>query len=905
MNIKKVAKISGAVIGGIVLLILIIFLFLLGPTVKLIAQTIGPKALGTPLTINRLKISPGKGTIHLSDFAIANPASFGKSNAVSLASLDISIDMGSIFTKTVVVHEVSLNSPHFVYEQSMASDNISEFIRNIEEFTGYDPEAPVEEKPKKEKTPKKDQHPKIVIVEALTINDMQAHMANTDDSLLDMTAGFDRLHISMTNGTVLLDDLYISNPGRLETPNLFELDELAIHLEPGSVYSSNFTVKAVQITKPHAFIEHNPTTDTAWEFLKIADSIITKIPTNAPKSLITNETAVAETDELTESKKELILESITIDDMRLNVVNTADPKQNVYLGMEKLSVSPVKGRVQLDYLHFTNPARLTTPDLFALEQLSVALNPESLKTETVVVDDITLTRPYAMLELHQEVNTVSELMQIAIGFMERVPQYPIPQLPASPPTEEPVAVVKSTEETAPPIALHNLLVDDIRINFLDTTPTNKTTHAPITLAGIEAIQLSLTEGKLQINNIYAPNAEGFTASNLFHLASIDVDIEPESLFSDQVVIQKVFVHSPDINLEQTEESGNVVALQTPLMKMVPPAGDKPEGKPPVAAHESKEDQQPVPMAEQPLVLHQLIVTNLSVSLKLPVATNATGGVIGLGMVDVKKINPMDKLSLNKLNPLAGGEDPGDDPEADPDAPLTMIAFDQLSVEPLKGLLYIDGMHISNPPGFSRRDLVSMQEFRIDLDPDTLTSGNLLIEDILIAKPRVRYERQITSDNIKALQMEIEQAVVRRGEQIDKAVPEKPEETSGAADEQKVIIEHVLIDSGVVQAKLSALPALTVPLPKIELRDIGKEKGGASVEEASKQVFDTFYDSMIGAVGGATGFAGDALKGVGTLGADALGGVTKGVVGETEKVIENVKQGRKKRRGVTGKRSALQ
>jgi len=282
IKLKKILKILLGVIGALVLLLVLTVLFWLGPTVKLIAKTIGPRALGTEVHIDRLSINPVKGVIRLSDFAIKNPDVFGQTNAVSLESLDISVDMASLFSPTIIVHKVEINSPYFIYEQDLQSDNISEFIANVQAFAGIDPEAPP--KARKEKQTSKNP-PKMVIVEQLAINDVQIYLANTYDDKLDMGIGLDSLTVSMTNGHTRLDNFYVKNPGRFQSPNLFTLDGIDIQMEPGSVFTTNIHFQSVKILNPHAFIEHNPETDTVGEFLKIANSLVAKIPTNQPTAL--------------------------------------------------------------------------------------------------------------------------------------------------------------------------------------------------------------------------------------------------------------------------------------------------------------------------------------------------------------------------------------------------------------------------------------------------------------------------------------------------------------------------------------------------------------------------------------------------------------------------------------------
>lgn len=944
MKGKKILKISLGVLGSLVLLILIVFFFFLGPTVKFIAQTIGSNALGTPLSIEKLSISPTKGVIHLTDFTVANHDIFGQSNAVSLASLDIEVDVSSLFSSTVVVHRVDINSPHFVYEQSDISDNISEFVLKVQEFAGIDPNAPPpppdpkkleKKRKKKEKKARKKatKPPKILIVESLAINDVLISFVSTKDELLNFGAGFESFSVSMTNGNVQLDNLYVSNPGRLATENLFHLEEATLEMVPGSIYSSNITINAVGIKNPHIFIEHNPETDTVGEFLKIASGLATKIPTN--KASATNDVILAETTVPTAPPPNLALESLILENLRLNLINTAAPELNMAIGLERLNVALERGDIRLDNLYIGNPESLQTPHLFLLEQFAVQLRPGSHIEETVVIEEVQINHPHVTLELHEDENTVVEVLKIAKGYTDRIPTYQLPELPPpAEPKQEPLAAEPATNR--PPVELYNLAIDDIQIQLLNTTDTNRPATDPSVLFGIREVAFNFFDGQLGVRDIMIPNADGFTTSNLFHLANIDVKIQPDSINSPQFIIDEIFVDSPKVNLEQTEESGNVAVLQTELMKFAPDPSEiptLPSTDPEVTAETalSTSTNPPVALADQPVVLHQLVVTNFAVNLKFPVNTNDTEEAkFGFEMSD---LNPMDAVS--KLNPneeSSDGEAP-EETEVDPDSAMTILAFELLSLEPLKGLLYVNNMRISNPPNFSRRNLIQLDQFRLDLDPDTLQSDTLLIEDVQISKPSIRYERQIRTDNIKALQAEIEQAAVRRGEQMGteaqtnqmasaevstnqmanaEGSTNQVEIAETADGGQKVIIEHLLIHDGIVRAKLSALPAMPIPLPTIEREGMGKEEGGTSLADASTEVFNILYDSIIGAVGNATGLAGDTLKGAGALTFDAMGNIFGGigdgisnVAGDvkdgTQEIVEEVKEKRKKSSGAGGRR----
>ncbi|MEI6891620.1 MAG: hypothetical protein V5783_05555 [Pontiella sp.] len=890
MKLKKILKILFGATVLLIVLVTLTVLFWLGPTVKLIAQNIGTKALGTPLTIHSLSINPRKGTFHLSNFAIANPNTFGQSNAVSLASLDIALDMGSLFSQTVVVHQVTINSPHFIYEQSSATDNLNEFILSIQEFIGHDPSAPAnppdpkQEEIKRRKAAEKaeknqDKIPKVIVVESLVLNDVKFHLANTDHKQLDLEMGFKQLSVSMTNGVVQLDQLYISNPGRLETPNLFSLEQFSLLLEPEGIYSGPLNIHAIHLRKPHVFVEYNPETDTLGEFLKIAETLLAKLPTNRLETAATHERTRLEGAPEPDAApaKEIILGPITIEDIQFHVVNIGDPDLSVHFGLNQLVVSLEDGSLQLDHLYFTNPKRLNTPNLFSLEGIHVDFDPDSLGAETLVFKDIQIKQPYAFLELNPDANTLSAFIEIANGFIDRIPTYPIPEMPEL--AARPESTTAPASPAAPPFELHNLLVDDLQVQLLDSTATNSTATEPHVIAQIDEILIKLVEGNLQINNITIPNVKGFLATNLFHLAHIGIEIQPASIFSDQIIIDHIFIDSPKLNLEQTEESGNVAALQHQFLPFIPSPSDQPE----VVQKETVESEMksnPIPLSEQPIVLHQLVVTNLTVHLKLPVSS--TNENFSLMKDTLGILKPMERLaSLNKLNPLASQENDAEE-EIDPNAPMELLVLNWLSLEPLKGLLQMKGLHISNPPTFSKRDLINLEELRLEVQLDSLQTDTLVIQDILISRPRIRYERKIKSDNIKALQKEIEQVIVRRDE-----IHPQSEKDSDAQEGQKVIIEHILITKGLVSAKLSALPAIPLPLPDIEMNDIGKKDGGTSISEASSTVFNTFYEALISSIGNATGFAGDTVKNIGSFGLGALGDLASGITNSIGKVTDKI------------------
>jgi len=845
MKAKKVVGISFGVLGALVLLLACVVLFWLGPTIKWVAEMIGPKALGTSLTIDKLSINPRKGTVILSGFAIANQVSFGNSNAVALANLDIAIEMASLFSSTVTVQQIRIDSPHFVFEHSSASDNIAEFIESVQDFIGYDPNAPPEPKSKqdKAKTAKDPNKPsKIVIIQYLEINDVQFLLANTDDPQLDVVIGLEQLSVSMTNGMIRLKNLHADNPGRLSSKDLFTLDSVDITLDPATIYSAPLSILDIQIRNPHCYIEWAEDASSGSELLNIAESTMSRvsawpIPKKPDASM---ETQAIEAPPEKEPPPPPDLHKLNISDFQFHLINSVDPKLSIQAELDTLDIDLSEGSIKFGRFTISNPGRLATPALFTLAGINVQLDPASLYSPPLSILDVQVRKPYVFLETNPETDTVAELVKVVETILDRLSKNTASTAaatPASPPETK----------TPPSLELHALRVDDIQLMLLDSTPTNAPAE-PAMLAGIANISIQFEEGSLQVTDVSIRNPAGFTDTNLFHLGRIDVDIDPESFFSDQVAINRIFIDSPEINIERTGTTGNLTELQKLLISFVP---------------ESGATNAPASLAELPVALEILLVTNLAINAILPPLDVASTNEPATG--------PLGSFELEKLNPMAYMDRESD---AAPEE-ITLLAFDLLSVEPLKGVIKINNLQIGNPPGFANKHLAELQYFQLSLDPGTLLSDTLLIEEILVEEPSIAYERKIRTDNIKALQQIIGNAMVQREKAMDVAMEEHD---LAEPEGQKVIIEHLLVKDGTVRAKISALPTAPVPLPTIEMTDIGKEEGGASLGEASTKIFSAFYDAVIGVVANATGVAGDALKGMGNFTLDALGNVT-GTLGE--------------------------
>ena len=206
-----------------------------------------------------------------------------------------------------------------------------------------------------------------------------------------------------------------------------------------------------------------------------------------------------------------------------------------------------------------------------------------------------------------------------------------------------------------------------------------------------------------------------------------------------------------------------------------------------------------------------------------------------------------------------------------------VTLDEVEVEPTSGKGVLRGLTVGNPEGFETPSAFELGAISIDLDTGTITSDTVVVREIVIDKPSVTYELTGDGSNIDVIQKNVDAYMARHGLAQGGEAQEEPD------GGPKLIVENLYVRDGTVSVSAAILKgeSLTAPLPDIHLKDIGKDKGGASPGEVAERVMTSLSDGAAKAVGRlGVGNTLDSLE-------QALGGVTQGVaasVGEATKSI---------------------
>ena len=192
---------------------------------------------------------------------------------------------------------------------------------------------------------------------------------------------------------------------------------------------------------------------------------------------------------------------------------------------------------------------------------------------------------------------------------------------------------------------------------------------------------------------------------------------------------------------------------------------------------------------------------------------------------------------------------------------TKVVLDRSVVSPLSGHGTLHGLVVGNPKGWSDGNLCSLGKIHIDVAPFSILGDHIIVNEIVIEAPEFNYETKLIASNVNDLLKNIEAAM---GGGKDAA----PTATSKSGQPIKFEVKKFRLQSGKVRLGVAGAAGLTLPMPDIELNDLGTKEGGITPDQLVFAVMKSVTSSVISATAKAAGQIGA------TGGAAAVEGVKK-------------------------------
>jgi len=165
-----------------------------------------------------------------------------------------------------------------------------------------------------------------------------------------------------------------------------------------------------------------------------------------------------------------------------------------------------------------------------------------------------------------------------------------------------------------------------------------------------------------------------------------------------------------------------------------------------------------------------------------------------------------------------------------------VTVDSVSVSPLSGSGSLSGLSIDNPEGFNSDYAFQLAEVSIALDTGSVFEDVVVVDSVTIVQPQITYETRITTDNIRAIINNVSSSSTGSSD-------------SGAASSESGGRQIVIREFRMLNPQLNLVAAVVtapVPLPDIELRDIGAEDNSTTVADALQLILSTLSTSILSA-----------------------------------------------------------
>ena len=162
----------------------------------------------------------------------------------------------------------------------------------------------------------------------------------------------------------------------------------------------------------------------------------------------------------------------------------------------------------------------------------------------------------------------------------------------------------------------------------------------------------------------------------------------------------------------------------------------------------------------------------------------------------------------------------------------------VSLNPWSGVGRIHGFFLGNPKSFKTDSAVTVDNIQIIVDKSSLTSPVLTIQQVTIDSPQITWEGNLVNSNLS---------------QIQKNLGQRSSENKNT-DSKAIKIKTLRITHAKIRLSLAGTAPVTLPLPDLQLNNLGGDSGASQREIAS-----AILEKIISSIGKLTSSAPQLLE----------------------------------------------
>lgn len=215
---------------------------------------------------------------------------------------------------------------------------------------------------------------------------------------------------------------------------------------------------------------------------------------------------------------------------------------------------------------------------------------------------------------------------------------------------------------------------------------------------------------------------------------------------------------------------------------------------------------------------------------------------------------------------------------------TDVQLGGVHISLLSGSGKLKGLLIGNPEGYKTLHAISVGNASLELKPGTLLADKLVITSINVESPEITFEGTLhglaIKDNLQQILDNVNDSTSgTKGTNVSVSGATPKEEKKA---NKKLEVDDFQITGAKLDASISGMEGktMTLPLPTIQLTNLGTGPDGITVAELTKKVIAAIKDAaekeVASNAGNLTKGAENLTKGLGTNATGSVNNVTKGL-----------------------------
>jgi uncharacterized protein involved in outer membrane biogenesis len=180
----------------------------------------------------------------------------------------------------------------------------------------------------------------------------------------------------------------------------------------------------------------------------------------------------------------------------------------------------------------------------------------------------------------------------------------------------------------------------------------------------------------------------------------------------------------------------------------------------------------------------------------------------------------------------------------PEIAKVSVSLEGLNVSLLSGKGELRGLVIGNPEGFKSESAVKVGLASLQVKPASVFSDKVVVRTFNLQAPEITIEGGLDSNNLKKIAENVEAATGSDKTKAESA--EKKEKKPG----KKIQVDEFIIRDGKVNVRLNVGAGITktVPLPNVELRDLGTGPEGIAPADLTKVILNSVLKDVVKVAG---------------------------------------------------------